>query len=79
MTTTADTKQQLIEALDGLDEERLADVLEFIRTGRVRPRGIPGKELAAFVSQLPDLSEEEIQQMDDILREIREMDMLRGV
>ena len=73
MTTTADTKQQIIEALDGLSEERLADVLEFVRTGRVRPKGIPGTELAQFFSTYP-LTDEEIQQMAEIQEEIRRMD-----
>lgn len=79
MTTTATTKQQILDALDALSAEQLEDVLDFIQRIQKRPQGIPGKELAEYIRSLPEtISPEEAQQMDAILKEMREAGMPRG-
>jgi len=73
MTTTADTKRQIIEALDGLSANRLQEVLDFVRRVQQRPRGVPGRELADFFTRYP-LTEDEIEKMAQIQEELRQMD-----
>ena len=77
-TAQQTTKQQILDELDSLRADQLEQVLSFILQIQGRPRGIPGKELAEFLHSLPDISEEEAQQMDAILKEMREMSMPRG-
>jgi hypothetical protein len=72
MTTVANTRQQIEDALDALSADQLAEVLDFIQHIQKRPQGIEGKELAEFIRGLPEtISPEEAQQMDAILEEIR--------
>ena len=79
MTTTAATKQQILDTLDALSADQLEETLDFIQRIQKRPQGIPGKELADFIRGLPDtVSPEEAEQMNAILQEMREIGMPRG-
>jgi len=77
MTTTATTKQQILDALDALSADQLEEILDFIQRIQKRPQGIPGKELADFFRRHA-LTQDEIQKMAQIQEEIRGLDQQHG-
>lgn len=78
MKTLPTPKQQILDLLDTLSPEDLQRVLHFIQTIRgERPRGIPGRELAAFFNQF-EITPEEREEMIQIMNEIQRGDSANG-